>query len=182
MTLNHEFTPRDYEFPRLYVAGEESGEYLVPDLGAGRYTIRRGEPGPREGWMGLKPYEWGWLRIFDPVEARATRAFAVVVPWLDYRALYLGEGAPLKLVEASGVHVNIVAREGEEVEEDSVLAYVVTGKGETKTVRAGCEGVVAYIAWEPGASAERYVYLIIDEDEVEILEPDDEALALLGAH
>ncbi len=181
MSLNHSFSPRDYEFPRLYVEGEESGEYLVPRRDMGTYTILRGRRAPEPGWMGLKPYEWGWLRVFDPVEAIATRAFAVVVPWIGYKALLVEAGTRLRLVEARGVQVSVVAREGEEVAARSVLAYLVTGKGETRTVRAGTEGLIVYIAWEPGGPAERYVYLIADKDSIKVLEPDEDALAVLGS-
>jgi hypothetical protein len=175
-----DYSPSDYEFPRLYVSGEESHEYLIAYPERGSYTIARGPRPPPGLWMGLKPYEWGWLRLFDPLQALVTRDFAVVVPWLSYKALYMRAGVRLCLVEVSGIHVNIVAREGEEVGERSILAHVVTGKGETKTLRPGCRGLVVYIAWEPGAEVDRYVYLIAEKDKVTLLDPDEEALKFLA--
>jgi len=175
-----DYGPRDYEFPRLYVAGEISHEYLVAHLNRGFYTVVR-RPQPPEGlWMGLEPYEWGWLKVFDLLKAVVTRDFAVVIPWLSYKALYLRAGVRLCLVEVSGIHVNIVAREGEEVVERSILAYAVTGKGETKTLRPGCRGLIVYIAWEPGAEVDRYVYLVAGKDDVITLKPDEEALKALA--
>jgi hypothetical protein len=170
VSLDHEFRPSDYDFPRLYIRGAEGGEYLIPDPSCGVYRIAREPPSGVEA-LGLAPYEAGWGRIFDPVEAVVTEDFAVVIPWLGRRALYLRRGTRLSLVEAAGVHVNLVAREGDEVGRRSVLAYVVTGRGDTRTVRAGVEGLVVYIAWEPGGPPERYVYLIARGSDVAILEP-----------
>ncbi len=170
MSLDHEFSPSDYDFPRLYIKGWKSNEYLIPDKTKRVYTITSNPPDDGEA-LGLAPYEAGWGRIFDPVDAVVTEDFAVIVPWLDGRALYLARGTRVSLVEASGVHVNLVAREASKVRPGSVLAYVVTGKGDTRTVRAGVEGLIAYIAWEPGSEVERYVYLIVDEDDVVVLEP-----------
>ena len=172
-SLDHEFTSRDYDFPRLYVEGEESREYMLIDLERRIYRITR-DASDRIGServAGLVPYEAGWNVIFDPIEARITRPFAVLVPWREHEALYAREGLRVSLVEVTGIHVNLVAREGEEVGEKDVLAYVVTGKGETRTIRAGVEGLILYIAWDPGAKPERYVYLIVDQDDAIVLRP-----------
>lgn len=172
-SLGHEFTARDYEFPRLYAEGVESSEYMVIDLDRRTYRVVRGELVEAGGGRvaGLMPYEAGWQLIFDPVEARVTRPFAVLIPWKGRVALYAREDLRLRLIEVTGIHVNLVAREGEGVRERDVIAYVVTGKGETRTVRAGVKGTILYIAWDPGGAPERYVYLIADPDEVVILKP-----------
>ncbi|MEB3851168.1 MAG: DUF2118 domain-containing protein [Desulfurococcales archaeon] len=171
MSLNHTFKPSDYEFPRLYIRGRGSGEYMVVDLERRAYRLTRSPP-PGGVALGLAPYEAGWGVVFDPVEARVARDFAVVLPWAGGRALYVRAGTPVMLVEAAGRHVNLVAREGSRVRARNVLAYVVTGRGDTRTVRAGVEGVVVYIAWDAGAPHERYAYLIASPADVEELEPE----------
>jgi len=171
--LDHRFDASDYDFPRLYVVGVDSSEYMAIDLDKQAYMILRRSSSLREPLVsaGLVPYESGWQLIFDPVDARVTRAFAVLIPWRDGEALYLAEGVRLELVEVSGVHVNLVAREGDEVGRRDVVAYTVTGKGETRTVRAGVEGLIVYIAWDPTSGAERYIYLVSDPGAPVILKP-----------
>lgn len=172
-SLDHEFTPRDYDFPRLYVEGEESREYMAVNLDERTYRIvhSREEARPGERLAGLIPYEAGWQLIFDPVRATVTRPFSVLLPWADGEALYAPRDLTLRLVEVSGIHVNLIAREGEEVTQRDVLAYVVTGKGETRTIRAETDGIILYIAWDPGAKPERYIYLITEPEGIIILKP-----------
>jgi len=166
--INHDFSPRDYEFPRLYIVGERSKEVITLLLERGCYVRGTASGGILAG---LVPYESGWNKIFDYLKAEITRSFAVVIPWMDGQALFSREGTRVKLVEVSGIHVNIVSREGDEVDERSVLAYVVTNKGETRTVRAETRGIIVYVAWEPASQPERYVYLIADPKEVKVLRP-----------
>ncbi len=168
MSLDHEFSPEDYRFPRLYVADEKSPDMitLYPDKGC--YVH-----GERSGGIkaGLVPYESGWNLILDPVEAKIIRAFAVIVPWLKDEAIYVSAGVKVKLIEVEGVQVNFIAREGEKVDEKTVLAYVVTNKGETRTLKANTKGLIVYIAWRPSSNPERYVYLITDPNDIKMLKP-----------
>ncbi len=170
MAISYGFSPKDYEFPRLYVTEEESSEYifLCPEKGCYSKTPSEKCKGVRAGLM---PYEAGWSKIFDPLKAIITRTFALVIPWKEHKALYIEEGLKVKLVEVSGAQVNFIAREGDEIDERSVLSYVVTGKGETRTVKAGVKGTVIYVAWEPASVPERYIYLIA-EDPIKYLKPD----------
>ncbi|MFZ8792568.1 MAG: DUF2118 domain-containing protein [Acidilobaceae archaeon] len=140
MTL--EYRPEDYIFPELYVE-DGGGECVSVDLDRGVYR--------KDGGRALCKviYEEGWRLIVDPVEARVSRSFLTLIPWMDYKGVYVERGARVELVEARGAEVYIVSREGSVVGENTVLAYILTRKGETRTRRARTRGVVAYIAWEP---------------------------------
>jgi hypothetical protein len=166
--LKHEFTPKDYEFPRLYIVSERSKEVLTLFPEKGCY-VRGEEKGGIKA--GLVPYESGWGKIFDLVKAEVTRSFGVLVPWLDNKILYVKEGVKVSLIEVSGVQASLVAREGEEVTPESVIAYVVTNKGETRTIRAELRGVIIYVAWEPASVPERYVYLVARPEDIKKLSP-----------
>jgi hypothetical protein len=137
-----EYKPEDYLFPELYVE-DSGGECVSVDLDKGVY--RRG--GGRALCKVI--YEEGWRLIVDPVEARVSRSFLTLIPWMDYKGVYVERGARVELVEARGAEVYIISREGSVVDENTVLAYILTRKGETRTKRARTKGVVAYIAWEP---------------------------------
>ena len=166
-----EYKPEDYEtFPRLYVEGAESEEYLVPDMETLTYTLSASRPA--EGRvLGKVIYEEAWDLVLDPVGGRAKRAFALVMPWRGGEALLVEEDTRLYLVEAYGVQVVFAAREGDEVRERDVVAYVLTGKGETRSLRAGVAGVIVLIAWERGSHPPRYAIAIADPPDVVRLRP-----------
>ena len=147
-----EYKPEDYLFPEIYVEGE-GRDCVTVDLSKGVY--RRDPKGP----LCKTIYEEAWSLIVDPVEAIATKSFLTVIPWEGYRGVYVGRNSKLELVEARGVEVYIISREGSKVEEDTVLAYILTRKGETRSRRAGTSGIIAYIAWEPLVPP-RYVFVI----------------------
>ncbi len=137
-----EYKPEDYLFPELYVE-DGGGECVSVDLDKGVYWRSVG------GALCKMIYEEGWKLIVDPVESKASRSFLTLVPWMDYKGVYVARGARLELIEARGAEVYIVSREGALVEENTVLAYILTRKGETRTRRARTKGIIAYIAWEP---------------------------------
>ncbi len=156
------YGPSDYDFPRLYVEGVEPRgrrEYLVPDLDSGTYRLAQ-EPPPGARALALSVYDEAWSLVLDPVEARATRAFAVTLPWRGWEALFVEAGTRVYLVEVHGVQSSLAVREGDEVGERSIIAHVVTGKGETRTVRAGVEGIVVLVAWEWGSLPPRYAVAV----------------------
>lgn len=153
-----EYTPQDYLFPELYVDGIKGPREVEVDTA--RLVYRR-RPEGRGVRLGLAPYEQAWQLVIDPVEAKATRTALVLIPWEGYRGILLLPGDELELIEARGTQVSHVSREGREVRERSVLAYILTGKGETRTLRAQTRGTVALIAWYPGEHSDRYVYVIV---------------------
>ncbi len=159
-----EYRATDYQFPRAYLDGHESIECLVP-LG-GRARVER--PCKSQG-LGLAPYEHLTSHILDPVEAVVKRRFALYIPWKG-KALLVEPGTRVSLVEALGVQVNHRAREGDEVRPGTILAYILTGKGETRTLRAGVEGVIVYIAWGLEGERQRYIYVIAPSDSIRMLE------------
>ena len=111
------------------------------------------------------------MSVVDPLRAEVVRRAAVVIPWEDYKALYLRPGVKVKLVEAHGIDVSHVGFEGKRVRERSVLAYVLTGKGETRTLRAGERGVIALILTDFSVAPPRYAYTLIPEEDAVWLEP-----------
>ncbi|MEB3774649.1 MAG: DUF2118 domain-containing protein [Desulfurococcales archaeon] len=150
------YRPSDYQFPRVYVEGAESGECLVLD--DGRARIEK----PCKRGMGLVPYESGFEMTIDPVEAVVKRSYAIYIPSRG-EVLIVPRGTRVYLVEALGVQVNHVALEGDTVKPGSILAYILTGKGETRTLRSGVEGVIIYIGWGLEGELNRYIYVIARE-------------------
>lgn len=161
-----EYNPIDYMFPRAYVEGVESVECLV--LNSIARVLR---PCKASGGkvFGLTPYEDAITHTIDLVEAVTIRGLAILLPW-SRTALVADRGVRVSLVEAVGVQVNHVAREGDHIEDDTILAYILTGKGETRTLKAGVEGILVYIGWLPGGDIQRYIYVIAPRNSVRVLE------------
>lgn len=163
------YGPEDYQsFPRLYVEGVKGRDYMIADLETLTYRIT-GSPEPGKLVLGKAIYEDAWDLVLDPVEGVAKRGFALVMPWRGFEAIYVPKGSKLLLVEAYGVQVNFTVREGDTVSERDVVAYVLTGKGETRTIRAGARGVIVLIAWQKGSHPPRYAIAIADNSDVYIL-------------
>ncbi len=166
--IEEDYSPRDYEFPELYSELGAGGKCIWVDEAGGKYYRD-----PCEDCIKLcmMPYEQAWMKIVDPVKAEITAKAALVIPWEGRRALYLKPGVKVKLIEAYGIDVSHVSFEGERVGPRTVLAYVLTGKGETRTLRAGEEGIVALILTDLSEAPPRYVYALIREEDAIWLEP-----------
>ncbi|MCE4599251.1 MAG: DUF2118 domain-containing protein [Desulfurococcales archaeon] len=162
-----EYKPADYLFPELYIKGKVSGRYMNVDLDAKRYVISSKPLHPLA--LGLEAYEEGF-RLFNLDEGKVRETYAILLPWRK-EAILVEEGSEFLIVEAHGVQVNFIAREGDLVNEGGILAYVLTGKGETRTLRSPVRGVVIYILWFRDEPGQRYAYLIANEDSVVVLKP-----------
>lgn len=163
-----EYSPRDYSFPVAYVEGVESTEYLIPILESRKYRLT-GEK--IEGGLGRTVYEEALSAAVDLENAVVARSMAVRVPWKDDRAMYVAGGTSVHLVEVGGLQTVFYSYEGDDLEEGDVLAYVLTSKGETRTIRVEREATVFYVAWVPGSHPPTHVVVLVDEENLIILEP-----------
>ena len=157
-----EYKPSDYEFPELYVKNRSSAKYINVDLTSRTYTISMDPRGPLV--LGLTVYEEGAsIHDLDALKTRGT--YAVLLPG-KHEAILVEESVGFHAIEVRGVQVNFVAREGDYVREGSVLSYVLTGKGETRTIRSTVSGIVTYILWFRDEPGQRYAYIIVDVDSI----------------
>jgi len=166
------YTKSDYEFPEAYVEGVESKIYLVPDLEKMKYRLCE-EPCEAPIRLGRVVYEEAIDHAINLEEGKVTNRFAVVVPKLGRRAFYLEPGTPVLLYRVSGFQTTFSMFEGDEAEPKDVLAYVLTQKGETRTVRILDEGIIVYIAWDRSTFPPAYTVVLAPKDKVYILEPEE---------
>jgi len=167
------YSRSDYEFPEAYVEGVESKTYLVPDLERMKYRLCEA-PCDAPVKLGRAIYEEAIDYAINLEEGKVIRRFAVVVPKLGRKAFYLEPGTPILLYRVSGFQTNFSLFEGDEAEPRDVLAYVLTQKGETRTVRLEDEGIIVYIAWDRSTFPPAYTIVLAPKDEVYILEPEEE--------
>jgi hypothetical protein len=72
----------------------------------------------------------------------------------------LGEGAVLKVIELEGNEVFFQVDIGDFVRRGSVLAYIITGKGEVRSFRAQDEGHLVFIHEDPVTRPMRYTVVL----------------------
>jgi len=164
-----EYSPSDYRFPIVYVESVESDEYLIPNIANNRYKITKK---PVENALGKTIYEKALELAIDIENSVTTRGIAVRVPWKGDKAMYVQQNTPVYVYEVGGVQTIFYAYEGDDLKKNDVLAYVLTGKGETRTIRVDHEATVLYIAWIPGTHPPKYVAILVEEENLIILEPE----------
>jgi hypothetical protein len=69
------------------------------------------------------------------------------------------------LIEVKGHRPHVFLREGDSVREGDKIAYVITSKGEVRTIRSPCEGVVVLVVNFPWERPEKYVIVVVSRDE-----------------
>jgi len=169
--VDQPYRPEDYQFPEAYVEGVESSRYLVLYPERGRYRLVS-EP-PREGIvLGQTIYEEAGQYAFDLVEAKTTRWIAVRIPWRGYKVLALPPETRVLIYEIGGVQTVFQAREGDRVKPGDIAAYVLTGKGETRSRRFDEEAIVFYIAWDRESHPPVYRVITVEPEKVIVLEPE----------
>ena len=168
--MDSDYSPRDYQFPIAYVEGVESEEYLIPDLKSKKYKLKRDK---RLEGLGRIIYEEGISLAFDLTSSKTVRAIAIRVPWKKDKAMYLRSDTPVILYEVEGVQSIFYAYEGDDLKRGDVLAYVLTGKGETRTIRVDEDATVFYISWVPGTHPPKYIAVLVEEENLIVLERAD---------
>lgn len=167
--MEEEYSPSDYRFPEAYVEGAESNKYMIVDLESRTYRLSAEKPG--EGLvLGRVVYEEAGEMAIDPVEATVKRHMAILLPG-EGRALLARPGTRVLIYEVGGVQTVFTVREGDQLRPGKIMGYVLTGKGETRTVRSDEEVVVFYIAWDRVSHPPVYRLIAVPrEDLVELRE------------
>ncbi len=158
----------DYHFPEAYIEGVSSERYLIAFPEKGKYKLSE-KPG--EGiCLGRVVYEEA-LRAFDLIESKARVHIAILLPRGGKKALFLKPGTTVIIYEVGGVQTVFNVEEGNRVRRGDVIAYVLTGKGETRSIRSGDDAVVFYIAWDRESHPPKYVVIMAKPSDIMVLEP-----------
>ena len=117
----------------------------------------------------LVEYERALERI-DLVEATVVSDFIVIEKYglstPSTRGFYLKAGDKVCLQEVSAAYVTITKGEGDPVREGEKIGYTLSSKGNLKTIRSSCNGIITLvinITWE---MPEKYVVVVVKEDEL----------------
>ncbi len=161
----------DYVFPEIYVEdGElESNNYLLlKDTGEKVEFSDNCNIENREVVCFAKvPYDNALELIVDVYNNRIKRSF--ITKTRDGRLLLVKSSVVPKIIDIQGWIVRILVQEGDIVKKWQRIAYVLTRKYETRTIKSPWEGIVTYIGYVFGEKPEHYVIVMVDKDDVKYI-------------
>jgi hypothetical protein len=111
------------------------------------------------------PYEIASKLFLDPVSGKIICDFLII--WEGSgEGLYIGRNVEAHVIEATGHNIYSIVSEGDHVRSRSKIAYITTGKGEVRTLRAGVDGIIVYISQELTSKPEKLLFVVVGGDNV----------------
>lgn len=106
-------------------------------------------------------YEPAYKLFIDLENTIITRDIIVFLPWTK-EYIKIKSGTRVELLEIAGKNVYLFVREGDKVEYNSKIAYILTGKLEVRTYRSPSKGVIIYITTLTEKPL-KYLLVVVDE-------------------
>ncbi len=161
----------DYIFPEIFVEDTniKSDKYILFESKKGNIKIVKecGEPSEEISCFAKIPYDNALETILDIYGNRIKKSFILKTKNNDL--LLVKSSSHPKIIEVKGWIVRILVTEGEKIRKWQRVAYVLTKKYETRTIKSPWSGIVTYIGYVFGEKPEHYVIVVVDEDEVKYL-------------
>jgi len=150
----------DYDFPRIFVEGYNEGPFCCASSSCYSITETRSD-----GCYGVAIYESVFKKVIDSVKGIVARSYCIEVPWRR-EALMVKQGTHVVLIEVTASQVVLTVREGDTVEKGMIIAHTVTGKGESRSLRAPSPGILVYVGVTSFSNPESYVLVLAGEEDV----------------
>jgi len=158
-----------YVYPKIYVENPENkvlGEYLV--VSGNKACIRRKVDKDLPGRIFSKiMYDNAINEVLDRYTPLIKKSFVIATPSGKY--ILVEKGTTPIVMEVKGSKVYLTVNEGEEVDERTRIAYILTRKYETRSIRAGVKGIVVLIGYIFGEPVDNYIVVIVGKEYVKYL-------------
>ncbi|ADI32729.1 DUF2118 family protein [Staphylothermus hellenicus] len=159
-----------YRYPEIFVEGVEGDKYILEINGhyALAFTKEDIDNVNYKRVFGHIVYEH-IINYIDLVKPATKKAFIVIPEYSgekEMKGFLIDENKKLCLIEVKGVQPYVFPREGDVIEERDKVAYIITGKGEVRTIRSPCKGVVLLVINFPWEKPERYVLAVVNKDDI----------------
>ncbi|MEM1701300.1 MAG: DUF2118 domain-containing protein [Desulfurococcaceae archaeon] len=143
-----------YRFPEIYVEGLKSNRNICFSNGEFVLLGDKIEDVKCDKIYGLIPFE-SVIEYLDLESARSKVEMIVLKPRKDSAmAYFIKQGTSICIQEIKGKTRYLLLEEGDLIKRGDKIAYVITGKMETRNIMSLCEGRVLFIidiTWEtPG--------------------------------
>ncbi|MET1160722.1 MAG: DUF2118 domain-containing protein [Thermoprotei archaeon] len=155
----------EYAFPEIFVENTDSSNYIV-ELESGVYVLAKTKPSKYTRFFGHIIYEKA-LEYVD-LTAPLIKNSMIIVPKFsgsETKGILVEKGIKPCLAEIRGYKPLLTIREGSSVNEGDKIAYIITGKGEVRTYRSPCSGVLVLavnIVWE---KPEKYILVFVGKND-----------------
>lgn len=157
-----------YSYPKVYVENAEekiADEYIV--LENDTACITRSIDNAKGRIFTKIMYDKALDEVLDRYAPVIRKAFIVITS--SGQSLLVEKGIKPVIIEARGSRVHVAVREGDEVDERTRVAYILTRKYETRTIKAGTEGIVVLVGYIFGEPVDNYVIVIVGREHVKKL-------------
>ncbi|ABN69924.1 conserved hypothetical protein [Staphylothermus marinus F1] len=160
-----------YRYPEVFVEGVESDKYVL-EINEHYILVLTKED--LEKYVNYKRvfghiiYEH-IINYIDLVKPATKKAFIVIPEYSgekEMNGFLIDENKKLCLIEVKGIQPYVFPREGDEIEERDKVAYIITGKGEVRTIRSPCKGVVLLVINFPWEKPEKYVLAVVNKNDI----------------
>lgn len=140
-----------YVFYSIFVENEKSSKYVC--LLHGDFFVTKDPTTRCERVFGLIPYE----RVLDHIDlTEALLKQSIIITREDpdadtYKGYLIEKSTKLCLQDIAGYTIHLLKSECEEVKKKERIAYIITGKLETRNVFSLCEGRIIFVVdmvWE----------------------------------
>lgn len=152
-----------YEYPEVFIEG--GGEEPYINVVDEQYFLSKKVVSER--FYGHIVYEDVVEKALNIEELITTRSI-VVVPRLgfnkDLEGIFIPKGTPICIDEVMGRVAIIHVSEGDAVSFGDKLASIVTGKGDVRTHRTSCSGVVILVIGYVWLKPEKYIVVTVGEE------------------
>jgi len=156
----------EYFFPEVYVEGlAPANEYVVEIDGDYFLSKTYSVPGAKR-FFGHIIYE-DILNYIDLTEPRIRRSFILIKKYGPQimSGILVEENTKPCLMEVRGRQPIILISEGDEVSERDKIAYTITNKGEVRTFRSPCTGLLVLNINIPWERPEKYILVVVSKNE-----------------
>ncbi|MCX8199612.1 MAG: DUF2118 domain-containing protein [Sulfolobales archaeon] len=154
-----------YEYPEVFIEGSGEEPYISV---VGEYYLLSKKV-VSEKFYGHIIYEDVVEKALNLEELVTTKSM-VVVPRLslnkDLDGIFISKDTPICIDEVIGHAAVIHVSEGNAVSVGDKLASVVTGKGDVRTYRASCSGVIILVIGYVWLKPEKYIVVTVGEEHV----------------
>ncbi|MEM1533353.1 MAG: DUF2118 domain-containing protein [Zestosphaera sp.] len=152
-----------YEYPEVFIEG--GGEEPYINVVDEHYFLSKKVVS--EKFYGHVIYEDVVEKALNIEELITTRSI-VVVPRLslnkDLEGIFIPKGTPICIDEVIGRAAIIYVSEGDVISVGDKLASIVTGKGDVRTYRTSCSGIVVLVVGYVWLKPEKYIVVTVGEE------------------
>lgn len=155
-----------YIFPEIYVEDIDSTRYLcINEKGEYIVTENREKLTSCTHRYGIIPYEQV-IKYINLLSSKVARTIAILQADLSsktYSGFIVESGSDICIQEVKGNYIYVFAKEGENIEIDVDIAYVVTNKLEVRNIKSLCKGLLALIIDIPWDKPRRTILVSASE-------------------